>query len=144
MFGSGKFFRVALLDGLFDVLIEFGGPRIRFVRVFPIHFVQIVNQVAAAEDQDAAVAHFLQFAPQREVLGKGARLIEAYLKHGDIRLRIHVAQDAPRAMIESPLGGWLLRERRERDTALRKAASENRRSRESCAAIRRQAPGCRA
>ena len=37
------------------------------------------------------------------MLGKGARLLEAHLKHRNIGLRIHVARDAPPAVIESPL-----------------------------------------
>ena len=103
LFGDGKLFRVPLLDGVLDVLIEFGGPRICRVGQLPIHFVQIVNQVAAAKDEDAALAHFLQLAPERQMLGEGARLVQAHLKHLNIGLRIHVAQDAPRAVIESPL-----------------------------------------
>jgi hypothetical protein len=92
----------------------------------PIHFVQIVNQVAAAKDQDAALAHFPSLAPERQMPGKGARLLEAHLKHRNIGLRIQLAQDAPPAVIRSPLlipgqdgvrkpGAWPVRERRERD-----------------------------
>src|ERR1700674_1813088 len=37
------------------------------------------------------------------MLGEGASLVETHLKHRNIRLRIHVAQNAPCAVIESPL-----------------------------------------
>jgi hypothetical protein len=75
--------------------------------------VEIVNQVAAAQNQDAALAHFLQLPAKRKMFGEGTRLIQTHLKDRNIRLWVHVAEHAPRAVIQPPLliGGKMMLER---------------------------------
>src|SRR6185437_4842216 len=66
--------------------------------------VQVMDQVTAAQDEDALVAQRRQPPAYLEMVRRGLRLIDAQLNHRHIRIGIHMPKHRPCAMIETPCG----------------------------------------
>src|SRR6185437_13784086 len=91
------------------------GPVVGFLRMSaPGIGVQVMDQVTAAQDEDALVAQRRQPSAYLEMVRRGLRLIDAQLNHRHIRIGIHMAKHGPCAMIETPGGIERHRKRRQR------------------------------
>ncbi len=65
---------------------------------------QVVHDVAAADDQHAALAQRPQLLAELVVLGRRAAVVHAELHHRDVGAREHRLEHRPGAVVEAPLG----------------------------------------
>ena len=65
---------------------------------------QVVDDVAAAQDQHALVAQRRERAADGEVLRRREPRVDAELDHRDVGGRAQVQEHAPRAVVEAPVG----------------------------------------
>src|SRR5271157_283711 len=100
--GCSKRRKVAGFDRLLHIRVEFDGPGKRRGVLLLLHPTQIVHDVAASQNQHAAVTQPGKLASEFDVARQAAARVEADLKHRDVRFRIKVPQDAPRPVIEPP------------------------------------------
>lgn len=64
--------------------------------------MKIVNQIAAADDQDIFVTQRRKSPANLEMKCRGLRFINAQLNNRDVRVREYVAENRPRSVIEPP------------------------------------------
>jgi hypothetical protein len=64
--------------------------------------MQIVDEVAAADDENALLPERCKALPDLVVERRWLSLVDAELNHWNIGVGIHVAQNRPRAVVESP------------------------------------------
>jgi hypothetical protein len=64
--------------------------------------VQVVDHVARAEDQLGLVAQRAQALAEQQVTGGRESLVDAELHDGHVRVREHVHEQRPRAVVEAP------------------------------------------
>src|SRR5262249_27486825 len=80
------------------------GPVIRLRHMTaPAVGVQVMNQIAAADDQDFFITERGQSLAQRMVKGSWLRLINAQLHDWNVRIREYVTQYGPSAMVQTPV-----------------------------------------
>lgn len=72
------------------------------VQFVPRHQAEVVNDVAAAHDEDAAFAQRAEFGGERKVSGGIELGVETELHDRNIRIRVEVAQHRPGAVVEAP------------------------------------------
>jgi hypothetical protein len=99
---SGSRGRVVGIDRRFHLAIEFDRPVVCAAGILPIAAAQVVHDISASQNQNSALAQRPNFAPQLQVLFETAPPIETELKCGHGGFWIHVAENAPGAMIEPP------------------------------------------
>lgn len=96
---------VAAEDEAVDGGACFGGPvegEARCGELVPGDQAEVVDDVAAADDEDAAVPQGSEFSGEGEMACGVEGGVEAHLDHRHIRQRKQVAQDRPSAVVESP------------------------------------------
>ncbi len=96
----GESIVVISYDALFYGVVEIIGPR-RAVRGSEIDAGEVVHDVAAADDEHALLPERREGLGQRVMPRGGLAAVEAELHYGDLRLRIHRQEYAPRAVIEA-------------------------------------------
>ncbi len=92
---------VAGLDPARHLGVEAPGPRVRVQRT-RIEQAQVVDDVAAAQDQDTLVAQTRQGLADLVMFGRAAAKVETELQHRDVGLGIEEFEDAPGPVIQAP------------------------------------------
>lgn len=87
-------------EGLLDGGIEFRGPVIRFAA--PADHAEVMDDIAAAEYEDAFITERPQLSADIPVLLFGETGVDAHLQHGDIGFRIEMREDRPGTVVETP------------------------------------------
>ncbi|SAB13254.1 Uncharacterised protein [Enterobacter cloacae] len=85
-----------------NVVVKRGRPRVRRVLTVPACGTQVVHHVAAGNQHNAFITQRRQLAAHLQMPGGRFGAVDAELHHRDIRIRIHLNQHAPRAMVKTP------------------------------------------
>lgn len=77
-------------------------PRIRYIVTVPTHSPQVMNHIPAGHQHHAFVTQRRQLTTHLKMPCRRFGTINTKLHHRDIRIRVHLDQYAPGAVIKSP------------------------------------------
>ncbi len=84
----------------FHKAVELARPRVRFG--VNIDRRQVMDKIAAAEDENSLIAQGRQLPADLILPGGRQIIIQTHLHNGNIRPRVHLCQDRPRAVVQTP------------------------------------------
>ena len=93
---------VSVVKALLHPGVEFNRPVKRPGIIGEVDPSQVMDDIAAADDENAFAAQVFEFFTKREMKCRTLNEVEAELDYGDIRCGIHVLQDRPSPMVETP------------------------------------------